>query len=507
MAYFKHSTSMDMELLQNLAYGFSIVLNWQALLIMIVGVILGIMAGAMPGISPSSGVALLVPFTYKMPPVLALILLTSIYLASNYGGSITAVLINTPGTPSAVVTAFDGYALTKRGEPGKGLGMALVASTIGGMLGIVILIFFSVPLARMAVGFHPADYFALAMFGLSTVASMGGDKVMKTFVAIMVGLLLNTIGLDPISGVERFTFGVTRLYDGFSLVPALIGLFALSVVFERFEQYDFSERVIASVSNKLPSLAEFWKTRWAMLQASVLGTVIGIFPGAGSTIATFISYDIVKRTSRTPEEFGKGSLEGVTASEAANSGSVGGALVPLLTLGIPGSATAAILLSAFMIHDLTPGPQLFVSNPEIVYGIFASLMLSNIVMLGLGLLGNSFFVKVISVPDKIMYPMIFILAGIGSYATRYAVFDVGVCIGFGVIGWLFKRYGYPVAPIVLGMVLGRMVEANFRRALIMSDWTIFFTRKLTLIVLLLGLLSFAWPLYQNYQRRKHKKLI
>lgn len=493
-----------MELLQNLAYGFSIIFGWKALLVMTVGVILGILAGAMPGISPSSGVALLVPFTYAMSPTMALILLTSIYLASNYGGSITAVLINTPGTPSAVVTAIDGYMLTKRGEPGKGLGMALVASTIGGAIGIIILIFFSVPLAKVAVGFHPADYFALAIFGLSTVASMAGENVMKTFAAIVFGLLINTIGLDPISGVERFTFGVDRLYDGFALIPALIGLFALSVVFERFEQYAFEQKVIQIVSSKLPSLTEFWKTRWALLQASVIGTVVGIFPGAGATIATFISYDIVKRTSKTPEEFGKGSLEGVTAAEASNSSSVGGSLVPLLTLGIPGSATSAVLLGAFMIHDLNPGPQLFVSNPEIVYGIFASLIVSNIIMLGLGLLGNPFFVKVVSVSDKIMYPMIFILAVIGSYATRYSMFDVGSCIGFGIVGWLFKRYGYPVAPVVLGMVLGKMVEENFRRALIMSGWTIFFTRKLTLIALLLGLLSFAWPLYQNYQRRKLK---
>ncbi|GAK56502.1 hypothetical protein U27_03464 [Candidatus Vecturithrix granuli] len=495
-----------MELLQNLAYGFSIIFGWKALLVMTVGVILGILAGAMPGISPSSGVALLVPFTYAMSPAMALILLTSIYLASNYGGSITAVLINTPGTPSAVVTALDGYMLTKRGEPGKALGMALVASTIGGAIGIIILIFFSVPLAKVAVGFHPADYFALAIFGLSTVASMAGENVAKTFAAIVFGLLINTIGLDPISGVERFTFGVDRLYDGFALIPALIGLFALSVVFERFEQYAFEQKVIQIVSSKLPSLAEFWKTRWALLQASIIGTVVGIFPGAGATIATFISYDIVKRTSKTPEEFGKGSLEGITAAEASNSSSVGGSLVPLLTLGIPGSATSAVLLGAFMIHDLNPGPQLFVSNPEIVYGIFASLIVSNFIMLGLGLLGNPFFVKVVSISDKIMYPMIFILAVIGSYSTRYSLFDVGACIGFGIIGWLFKRYSYPVAPVVLGMVLGKMVEENFRRALIMSGWTIFFTRKLTLIALLLGLLSFAWPLYQNYQRRKHKEV-
>ncbi len=491
-----------MELLHNLAYGFSTLIGWQPLLIVTAGVILGIFVGAMPGLSPSTGVALLVPFSYTMSPALALILLSSIYLAANYGGSITAVLINTPGTPSAAVTAIDGYPLTQKGEPGKGLGTSLVASTIGGAIGAVILIFFSVPLAKVAVTFHPADYFALAIFGLSTVASMAGKNVVKTFVAIVFGLLIKTIGLDPISGVERFTFGIDRLYDGFALIPALIGLFALSVVFAHFEEYKFGQRSVGIVSSKLPSFKEFWQIKLSILQSSIIGTVIGIFPGAGATIATFISYDIAKRVSKTPEEFGKGSLEGVSAAEAANSSSVGGALVPLLTLGIPGSATSAVLLGAFMIHDLNPGPQLFVDHPDIVYGIFASLILANVIMLALGLLGTRFFVKVVAVPDSILYPMIFIVAVMGSYSISYSLFDVGACIGFGIIGWIFKRYGYPVAPVVLGIVLGKMIEENFRRAIMMDGWTIFFTRNLSLIMLTLGLLSFIWPLYQNYKRRK-----
>ena len=491
-----------MQLFQDLAFGFSVLAGWQPLLIVAVGVVLGIFVGAMPGLAPSTGVALLVPFSYTMSPALALILLTSIYLAANYGGSITAVLINTPGTPSAAVTAIDGYPLTVKGEPGKGLGTSLVASTIGGTIGAIILIFFSIPLAKVAVTFHPADYFALAIFGLSTVASMAGKHVAKTFAAIVFGLLIKTIGLDPISGVERFTFGIDRLYDGFALIPALIGLFALSVVFTHFEEFKFGQRAIGTVSSQLPSLKEFWRIKLSILQSSIIGTVIGIFPGAGATIATFISYDIAKRVSKTPQEFGNGSLEGVSAAEAANSSSVGGALVPLLTLGIPGSATSAVLLGAFMIHDLNPGPQLFVDHPDIVYGIFASLIVANIIMLALGLLGTRFFVKVVAVPDSILYPMIFIVAVMGSYSISYSLFDVGACIGFGIIGWIFKRYGYPVAPVVLGIVLGNMIEENFRRAVMMDGWTIFFTRKLSLIVLALGLLSFIWPLYQNYKRRK-----
>ncbi|MCK5713740.1 MAG: tripartite tricarboxylate transporter permease, partial [Hyphomicrobiaceae bacterium] len=358
--------------------------------------------------SPSTAVALLVPFSYTMTPGLALILLTSIYIASNYGGSITAVLINTPGTPSAAVTAMDGYPLTQQGKAGKGLGTALVASTIGGAVGIVILILFAVPLARVALKFSPANYFALALFGLATVASMGRGNVLKALAAILFGLIIKTIGIDSISGVSRFTFGSDALYDGFTLIPALIGLFAVSVVFEKVEKWTGVDRAMDKIDSKLPSFKEFMKIKMTIFRSSVIGTIIGIFPGAGATIAAFISYDVAKRASKEPDMFGKGSLEGVAAAEGANSSSVGGALVPLLALGIPGSATDAVLLGAFMLHDLVPGPLLFRDNPEIVYGIFAALIVANIIMLFIGLYGNRMFIKVVSVPEAILYPLILV---------------------------------------------------------------------------------------------------
>jgi len=491
-----------MELLDSIFLGFTVLAGWKPIVIIAVGVIIGIMAGAMPGLSPSTAVALLVPFSYTMTPALALILLTSIYIAANYGGSITAVLINTPGTPSAAVTAMDGYPLTQQGKAGKGLGMALVASTIGGAVGTVILILFAVPLARIALKFSPADYFALALFGLATVASMGRGNVLKALVAILFGLLIKTVGIDPISGVSRFTFGSDTLYDGFTLIPALIGLFAVSVVFAKVEKWTGLDRTMDKIDSKLPSFKEFMTTKMTILRSSVIGTIIGIFPGAGATIAAFISYDVSKRASKKPEMFGKGSLEGVAAAEGANSSSVGGALVPLLALGIPGSATDAVLLGAFMLHDLVPGPLLFRDNPEIVYGIFAALIVANIIMLFLGLYGNRVFIKVVSVPEAILYPMILAIAIIGSFAVSGSMFDVGACIGFGIIGWIFKRYGYPVAPVVLGIVLGDMVEENFRRAVIMDGYGAFFRDKLAFIVLLLALLSFIYPLVKQWRERK-----
>lgn len=493
-----------MEIFSNMMQGFVFVLGWQPILFIILGVIMGILAGAMPGLSPSMGVALLVPFTYAMSPTLALILLVSIYISANYGGSITAVTINAPGTPASVVTSFDGYPLTKQNKPGMGLGVSLISSTVGGFIGTIILILFSVQLAKIAVKFHPAEYFALAIFGLTTVATLGGNNWIKAFIAAMFGLLINTIGIDPISGVSRFTFGSVHLYDGFSLIPALIGLFALSEVFKQIGEQNFKSKKVKLQKTKWPSIMDYWKLKFAILRSSLMGTLIGIFPGAGATIASFISYDIAKRTSKTPEKFGNGSLEGVVAAEAANSSSVGGALVPLLTLGIPGSASTAVLIGALMIHDLTPGPQLFNNNPEIIYGLFAALLIANLVMLGLGLFGSKLWVKVTEVPKKILYPMIFTVSIIGSFAVRYSFFDIVACLGFGIFGWILRRHNYPVAPIVLGIVLGNIAETNFRRAVMMGDYSIFFTRPISLILLILAVISFAWPIMRNKIYKKKK---
>jgi putative tricarboxylic transport membrane protein len=456
-----------MELLTNLQGGLTYVLGVVPILTIILGVSMGIIAGATPGLSPSMGVALLVPFTYTMPPTLALILLVSIYIAANYGGSITAVTINAPGTPSSVVTSFDGYPLTKKGKPGMALGVSLVASTVGGIIG-----------------------------------TLGGKNWIKAFIAAMFGLLLNTIGIDPISGVSRFTFGLSFLYDGFALIPALIGLFALSEIFKQLEHGNLSSRGATDSTQEWPTIGTYWRLKITILRSSLIGTIIGIFPGAGATIAAFISYDVSKRFSKKPDEFGKGSLEGVAAAEGANSSSVGGALIPLLTLGIPGSASTAVLIGALMIHDLTPGPLLFKSNPEIIYGLLASLLLANVVLLVLGFFGSRLWIKVTIIPKTILFPVIFAVSIIGSFAVRNSFFDVAACLAFGVFGWILRRYNYPVAPIVLGMVLGNIAETNFIRAVMMGGWSVFFTRPTSLIMLIVAVSSFAIPLIQAHKTKK-----
>ena len=486
-----------MSLISDLAGGFDLVLAWQPLLAIVCGVAAGIIVGAMPGLSPSMGVALLVPFTYAMEPTLGVILLTAIYLASNYGGSITAVMINTPGTPASAVTTFDGYPLTQQGRPGVALGVSLVSSSVGGVVGTLILITCFAPLARLAIKCHPADYFAIAVFGLTSVASIGDRNWAKAGAMALLGLLINTVGIDPTSGVSRFTFGIPQLYDGFSLIPALIGLFALSEVFFQIERQNLAPTQVADSGYEWPSWSDYWRLKISILRSSLIGTLIGVFPGAGATIASFVSYDIAKRFSKQPERFGNGSLEGVAAAEAANSSSVGGALVPLLTLGIPGSASTAVLIGALMIHDVVPGPRLLQDHSEMVYGLFASLLIANACLLLLGLLGSRLWIRVTAIPKNQLYPLILSVSVIGSFAVRYSIFDVVACLGFGFLGWMLRRYRYPVAPIILGMVLGGIAETNFRNAVSYGGYTVFWDQPACRMILIVSVLSLLFPVIRS----------
>jgi len=483
-----------MELFTHLWAGLQNLLGIKPVLVVAAGVVVGILGGAMPGVSPSMAVAILLPFTFGMSPTMGMVMLCAIYLASNYGGSITAVMINTPGTPSAVVTAFDGYPLAKNGRPGYGLGVSLVASVWGGFVGIIILILFSAPLAKVALKFWPAEYFSLALMGLSTVSSMAGKRWVESLIAVLLGLLLNTIGLDHVNGVNRFTFDILNLFDGFSFVPALIGLFALSEVFQNVEENDYSAyKTVTDKVSVWPSVREYLSLKWSILRSGVLGTLIGIFPGAGGTIASFIAYDVEKRLSKHPEQFGQGALEGVAAAEASNSSSVGGALVPLLTLGIPGSASTAVLIGALMIHELRPGPELFTKHPDLVYTLFSSLFMANVVLYLLGTWGSRLWIKVTQVPKTVLYPMIFAFSIVGSFAVRASVFDVGVCLGFGIVGWMLKKYHYPLSPIVLGLVLGALIETNLQMTLVMGGPALLFTRPLSATLLAITAVLLVWP--------------
>jgi putative tricarboxylic transport membrane protein len=490
-----------MEMIHNLGVGFELLMGWRPLATIFGGVCLGIMVGAMPGLSPSMGIALLVPLTYAMDPMLAIVLLAAMHLAADFGGSITAVTINTPGTPGSVATTFDGYALTRAGRPGYGLGVSLVASTMGGIFGTLVLIFLSQPLSRWAMSFQPAEYFAVGVFGLTSVATLGGDHRMRALMMVGLGLVINAIGYDSISGVSRFTYGWTLLDGGFSLIPMLIGLFAISEVFVRIESADLRLPERTDVGTMWPRWIDYWRLRFTILRASLVGIVIGICPGAGRSIASLVAYDIEKRWSREPETFGRGNLAGVAASEAANSSCIGGDMIPMLTLGIPGSASTAVMIGALMIHDVVPGPRLIEEHPAVVYGLFASQLVANVAILVLGLLGARFWVRVTRIPEPILFTLIPAAAALGCYSARQSMFDVATCFGFGLLGWCFRRYNYPIVPMVLGLVLGTLVEESFRQAVLMGGYGVFVRRPICLIVLILALAPVVYAVVAHVRRR------
>lgn len=487
-----------MMLLQNLLLGFGELMHFGPLMALVVGVIVGIIIGVLPGLSASTGVALLVPFTWFLDPVTAVILLGAIYTAGEYGGSITAITINTPGTSAAVATTFDGYPLTRKGRMGDALTTSIVASTVGGLVGTLALILFAPTLAEVALQFGPAEYVALGVMGLTLAASLSSGDFLKGAISTVLGLLLATAGQDHVTGAYRFTFGFSEMIEGIGLIPALIGLFAASEVFGEFiASSTISETVkpVSAVRLRLRSI--LWEVRRALPLGSILGTVIGIFPGAGATIASLISYNEARRFSRTPEEFGKGTLEGVAAAESANNASVGGALIPLLTLGIPGSGTTAILLGALLMHGLQPGPELFRNAPNLVYGLFVALIFANIVMLILGLAGVRFWLFVMRTPKPYLMTIVMSLCVLGSFGVNNSIWDVGQMVAFGFLGFLLKRFNFPVATVVLGLVLGSMIETNLSRSILLGGWGIFLQRPIAVILLLISVGSMVGAGYKQ----------
>jgi len=487
---------------ENYLIGIEAVFTVPGILAIVVGTAAGIFVGAMPGLGPSLGVALLIPVTYGLSPSVGLNMLVALYLAAEYGGSISAVLIGTPGTAAATATVVDGYPLNQKGFPGKAMGASLVGSTFGGVVGGLALMTFSEPIARLALKFGPPEYFALAVFGLAIVSSLSSDNVLKGLLMATVGIMLTVIGVDSITGAPRFTFGFFELFEGIPFLTALIGLFAIAEAFSMIEETASRIRLDTKVARGFLTLKECYRLSATFLRGSVIGVIVGAIPGAGANIAAWIAYDQEKRWSRHPEEFGKGAVEGVAAPESANSSSVGGALVPLLTLGIPGSPTTAVLIGALILHGLQPGPRLFVSNPEVIYGLFIGLMVAYPVLFAMGRLAMGLWVRVIEIPKSVLAPVVLALSVLGAYSIRNLMFDVWLTIGFGVVGYILKKYKFPAAPLVLAMVLGYMAESNYRRGLIMSQGShdIFMQQPISAAFLILAALSFLWPIVQQVRK-------
>lgn len=468
------------------------------------GVLWGILGGALPGISPSIAMALLLPFTVGMAPATAIVLLASVYVGAEYGGSIPAILIRTPGTNSASATVLDGYEMARQGKAGEALGISLMSGLYGGLFGLAVLVLATESLARIALAFTPAAYFSLGILGLSVIAGLSGGSLLRGVMAACIGLMLAFVGSDPVSGVPRFTFESADLLGGIKPILIMVGLFAVTEMLVQIGEPAWVKAFKSEARLKLPNWAMSKRLAKPQAIGAVIGTVEGVTPGAGGTIAAFMAYSEARRWSKNPEEFGKGSPEGVAAPEAANNVVTATALVPLLSLGIPGSNSAAILLGGFLIHGLQPGPMLFQKSPEIVWSLYGGLFFANIAMLLIGLVILAPCIWLVNRPKPYLMAFILALVMTGVYAMHQSLFEIGLVLVVGVLGYGMRLLKIPVLPLVLGLVLGSLVESNYRRSLLISsgEHSIFVTDPVSLVLLLLAAALTLYTGWKEFSDRK-----
>ena len=493
-----------MELFNDLFLGFSIALTPTNLMFAFAGVFLGTLIGALPGIGPSAGVAVLLPVTFGMPPVTAMIMLAGIYYGAMYGGTITSVLINTPGESASVMTTLDGYQMALKGRAGAALGMAAIGSFIAGTVSVVLLMVAAPPLAELAITFGPPEYFALMLLGLTTLASLTGGTMIKGLLMAVVGLTLGTIGIDLMIGAPRFTFENVNLLDGLDFLPVAVGLFAVGELLFNLYRPIRSEPIKAKLSGLLPTRQDWRDSSGAITRGTAIGFFVGMLPGAGATIASFLAYATEKRVSKRPEKFGTGVIEGVAAPESANNAASTGALIPLMALGIPGSGTTAVMLGALTLYGMQPGPLLMSTHPDVFWGLVASMYIGNVMLLILNLPLAPMFASILRVPYSILIPIIIGIALFGVYSVENSLFNVGVTVVFGGIGFVMRLYGYPPAPLVLALVLGPMLERAMRQSLQMSlgELDIFVTRPISATILAFALAAVLFPLFAWLRRRQ-----
>ena len=479
----------------------------QLLLVLLASTLGGVVIGALPGLNATNGAALLLPFTLSMEAIPAIASLVAIYCSATFAGAITAILINTPGTPASATTCLDGYPLAQRGEAGRALGLAVVSSTIGGVLSVICLMMAAPLLARMAYHFTPPEYFALTLFGLSMLASIGEGSPLKNLISGTFGVFLALVGVDMLTSVERFTFGSHDLYDGIGFVPVMIGIFGISELIVQASSLDKRKERVSMKAVQLPTRDDYRQVWKAILRSSGIGTFIGILPAEGATVASMIGYNEAKRWSKTPEQFGKGAIEGIAGSEAANNAATGGAMVPTLALGIPGSATAAVILAGLMVHGIRPGPSMFTEQANFAYTIFWSMMLVNLLFLVVGLTGAKIFARVTLIPTQVLWPCVFMVSIVGAYALDQSMFDVWIVLISGIIGFFMRRYGFSVVPLAIGLILGEMLEQRLGQSMVMLDekWWLMFTRPLALLFFCLTIAALFGPvLWTKYLVRVFK---
>lgn len=493
-----------MEILNGLAQGFSVAMLPINLMWCFVGCFLGTIVGILPGLGPAATIAMLMPMTFGMDAASGIIMLTGIYYGAKYGGSTTSILLNIPGESSSVATCIDGYQMARNGRAGAALGIAAIASFVAGTIGVILLTLMAPPIAQFALSFSSPEYFALMALGLSLVVLLSGGSILKGLLSLLIGLWLTSIGTDLFTAEARYTFNQTVLLGGIEFMVVAIGVFALSEILASIERGEETQAlpVPRGILNLLPSWEELKACRFAFVNGSLVGFIVGVLPGAGSTIASFISYGVEKAVSKHPEKFGTGVPEGVAAPEGANNADSGGALVPLLTLGLPGGSATAIMLSALVLWGVKPGPLMMTERPDVFWGLVASMYIGNVMLLILNLPLVPLFAQILRIPVLVLFPMILGIALVGAYSSAGRMFDLGLLAGFGLLGYLMVKLRYPTAPLILGFVLGDAMERALRQSLMMSQGDIgtFLTRPLALGMLILAVLVLLTPLAGHLNR-------
>ncbi len=491
-----------------LFHGFEIAFRISNLFACFVGVLVGTLVGVLPGIGPTAAIAILLPFSFNLSPVGGIIMLAGIYYGAMYGGSTTSILVNIPGEAASVVTCLDGYQMAKQGRAGPALGISAFGSLIGGTISVIGLMLIAIPLAKVAIRFGPPEYCSLVCLGLIILVTLTGGSIAKGMMLGLLGLILSFIGLDTISGVPRFNFGMMQFMDGISIVPLIMGIFGVGEVLVNIERGDEGATIMeTSYKGLLPSLQDWKESIVAIFQGSFVGFFLGVLPGGGAIISSFVSYWIQRRISKHPERLGTGAIEGVAAPESANNAAVGGSFIPLMILGIPTNAVIAILMGALIIHGVKPGPDLLDKYPDIFWGFVASMYIGNVMLLFLNLPLIPVWVQILKVPYRILFPLILLFTIIGSYSVNNSLFDLSLTIFFGAVGYLLRKFKFEAAPLIMAFVLGPILEESFRQSMIISrgSFAIFLRRPVSFAFLLIGIIFLVSPfipfIYHTFRRR------
>jgi putative tricarboxylic transport membrane protein len=493
-----------MGIFDHLALGFGVAFTVNNLLFCFLGVLIGTLIGVLPGIGPVATISLLLPVTFGMNPVTSIIMLAGVYYGAQYGGSTTSILVNIPGEASSIVTCLDGYQMARQGRAGPALGMAAFGSFIGGTASIVGLMLLAPILARAALRFGPPEYFALMFFGLTMVIYLCVGSITKGLIMAAAGLAISMVGQDPVTGSTRFTMGSITLMDGLGIVPVAMGVFGIGEVLTNIEENIKQEVLSAKISGLLPTLKDWKDCKWPIARGTIIGFFLGILPGGGVVIPTFMSYAVEKRFSRYPEKFGTGVIEGVAGPETANNAATGGSLVTLLSLGLPANIGMAVLLGAFIIHGIQPGPLLISKHPQLFWGTIVSMYIGNVMLVILNLPLIGLWVKILKVPYNILFPLIILFCFLGVYSLNSNIHEILIMVGFGVFGYLMRKFNYEGAPFLLAMVLGPLLETAFRQSMLYGDPLILFKRPISMVLLIIGLFLIVSPIFSGIAQRRKK---